>query len=323
MSISFVVPVYNVEKYLAECLDSLVSQTIDKEIIIINDGSTDGSLAIAEDYFSRYPFITLVNQHNRGLSASRNVGLKMARGKYIYFIDSDDYLIERDFELLLNLAEQHQVDVLNGLRRHYHDNDQSSYVRPPESPHLTQHNQGDLTDGATHLHRMLSRDWAPGVHYSIFRTAFLIENSIDFPEGLTAEDALFTVDVYTTKPDVKVMEVSREFYCYRQRENSITTTLTHAKFFTDIFAICQHLFRRVEKYDNKITQAQTNLDDEQVSKLQQIKLDIIRVIAISYGIAYRYQYLKFSPELQQHVRHYFTPQITQFMQQFLGYEVSL
>ena len=92
--VSVIVPVYNVEKYLNKCLDSLINQTFnDFERIIINDGSPDDSKQIIEKYKSKYnDFIKVINQSNQGLSASRNNGLKMASGAYIMFVDSDDYL---------------------------------------------------------------------------------------------------------------------------------------------------------------------------------------------------------------------------------------
>ncbi|OOF68215.1 hypothetical protein BKG89_07600 [Rodentibacter caecimuris] len=171
---------------------------------------------------------------------------------------------------------------------------------------------------------MLSRDWAPGVHYSIFRTEFLRENLIYFAEGLTSEDALFTVDVYIAKPDVRVIEISREFYAYRQRENSIITTVERPTLFIDIFTICQLLMQRFNKIEQLIENIkQTSNDESLLSRLSQVRMDILRTIAVSYSIAYRYQYLKFSRSLQNQVRHYFTPEILQFMEKFLSYKVEL
>jgi glycosyltransferase involved in cell wall biosynthesis len=91
--VSVIVPVYNVEDYLAECLDSLLNQTMpreDMEIIVVNDGSTDSSYEIAKKYAAEYPCIKLFSKDNEGLSATRNYGIKRATGKYLMFIDSDD-----------------------------------------------------------------------------------------------------------------------------------------------------------------------------------------------------------------------------------------
>ena len=97
MKLSIVVPVYNVERYVAECLDSLLEQGLsdsDYEILCVDDGSTDRSGGIAEDYARRYRQVAVIHQGNRGLSAARNTGIRAAAGEYVYFIDSDD-LLER------------------------------------------------------------------------------------------------------------------------------------------------------------------------------------------------------------------------------------
>ena len=105
VAISVIIPVYNVEKYLGRCLDSVVNQTFtDIEIICINDGSSDNSLEILKRYAQRDRRIKIFTQENSGLSASRNVGMKYASGDYIYFIDSDDYLVKTAFEELYKIA---------------------------------------------------------------------------------------------------------------------------------------------------------------------------------------------------------------------------
>lgn len=91
---SVIVPVYNVEQYLRICLDSLVNQTIDKskmEVLVINDGSPDNSWDICLEYSKKYDFIKIFSKENEGLSATRNFGIKQAKGKYLFFLDSDDY----------------------------------------------------------------------------------------------------------------------------------------------------------------------------------------------------------------------------------------
>lgn len=112
--VSVIVPVYNVEKYLNKCLDSLINQTFnDFEIIIINDGSPDDSKQIIEKYKSKYnDFIKVINQSNQGLSASRNNGLKMASGAYIMFADSDDYLELNMLERMYSKITSEQADVV-------------------------------------------------------------------------------------------------------------------------------------------------------------------------------------------------------------------
>ena len=112
--VSIIVPVYNVEKYLNKCLNSLVNQTFkDIEIIIINDGSPDNSKQIIENYKAKYDnIIKVINQQNQGLSASRNNGLKIASGDYIIFVDSDDYIELNMVEKMYNKILEEQADVV-------------------------------------------------------------------------------------------------------------------------------------------------------------------------------------------------------------------
>ena len=97
--ISIIVPVYNVEKYLERCLDSILSQTFsDFELILVNDGSTDHSLEICRSYAEKDERILLIDQENRGLSAARNAGIAVAKGEYLGFVDSDDYIAQNMYE---------------------------------------------------------------------------------------------------------------------------------------------------------------------------------------------------------------------------------
>lgn len=111
--VSILVPVYNVEKYLNECMDSLISQTLqDIEIICVNDGSTDKSLEILNQYATKDPRIKIISKCNGGLPSARNVGLDNAKGEYVGFVDSDDYVDSRMFETLYNLAKKNNSEVI-------------------------------------------------------------------------------------------------------------------------------------------------------------------------------------------------------------------
>ena len=111
--ISVIVPVYNVEKYLRECLESLICQTLeDIEIICINDGSTDSSLAILEEFAAKDARIKIINKENSGYGASMNAGLNAAAGEYIGIIESDDFADKKMFEDLYNLALKNDADIV-------------------------------------------------------------------------------------------------------------------------------------------------------------------------------------------------------------------
>lgn len=113
VSVSIIVPIFNVEKYLAECLDSLVKQTMDDiEIIMVNDGSIDDSEEIAKSYVDLNENFCLINRENSGLSAARNSGLDVAKGEYVYFLDSDDFLSDDAIEKLYKKAKAEDLDQL-------------------------------------------------------------------------------------------------------------------------------------------------------------------------------------------------------------------
>lgn len=113
--LSIIVPVYNTEKYLETCLESLLSQDIDKsmyEIICINDGSTDGSLAILQEYAKQYDNIVLIDKENEGVSIARNVGLEKAKGDYVWFIDADDWVARECFGVIKQEIEKYNPSVV-------------------------------------------------------------------------------------------------------------------------------------------------------------------------------------------------------------------
>ena len=113
---SIIIPVYNVEKFLERCLKSICELKLeDKEIILINDGSTDNSLEILEKYIKIYPKnIKIISQKNQGVSKARNVGIENSIGEYILFIDSDDFIEPKQTEKILNVAYEQEVDILIG-----------------------------------------------------------------------------------------------------------------------------------------------------------------------------------------------------------------
>jgi len=112
VSISVVVPVYNAEKYLAKCLDSILSQSKNLEIIAVNDGSTDNSLNILEDYAKKHSNIKIITQTNQGVSSARNLGIKHATKDYITFVDSDDWLEQDAIKNVTKVIKKDSPDVL-------------------------------------------------------------------------------------------------------------------------------------------------------------------------------------------------------------------
>lgn len=170
MRLSVIIPVYNTGAYLAACINSCLDQDIpsdDYEIILVNDGSTDDSAEIIEEYWSEYPNVRVHSQRNCGLSVARNVGLDMARGDYLWFVDSDDMIRKNCLNSLLDYAEGSDV-LAFGPMLHRHRMSGSDYIV------------------ATKGH------FQHPVQYYIFRRQFLIDNELRFYPGIFHEDSEFT-----------------------------------------------------------------------------------------------------------------------------------
>lgn len=216
MNISVIVPVYNVEKYIRECILSLLNQTLkDIEIIIVNDGSNDKSIERIDDLIKNNKNINLVNKVNGGLSSARNEGLKYATGEYVSFIDSDDY-VEKDFlENLFNEAKRYDLDIAIGSHtRLYEDN---TFIKVSRDTNLE---TGKVCSGVEFLsHQLELGDYRMEVWDDLYKRSFLIENNLIFNEKIIYEDELFTPQALISANKVKLIE--NYTYMYRQRNDSI------------------------------------------------------------------------------------------------------
>ena len=217
MKFSVIIPVYNVEAYLRDCLDSVLNQTCaDWEAVCVNDGSTDGSAAFLEEYAIRDSRIRIITQANGGLSAARNAGMKEAKGDYILFLDSDDWLEHNALQRLVENLDGEDMLCFSGRRffeetGNYHPADQlteKAYLSGMEY-----YNENALQ----------SRDFAfVCVVLRIYKREFLLKNNLLFKEGIFHEDNLFTpIMCYYAE---KVRTINDCLYDYRVRANSITTT---------------------------------------------------------------------------------------------------
>ncbi|MBD5405036.1 glycosyltransferase [bacterium] len=185
--ISIIVPVYNVEKYLPRCLDSLINQTLkDIEIICINDGSKDNCDKILEKYNQRDNRIIILNQKNSGQGSARNRGLEIARGKYIQFLDSDDFYEPNCCEEMYNLMEKYKdIDIAcfdtNIIYDAYEE------LKASDATYLKMHFKGKIKVKPAMAYKLIDVDcWN-----KIFRKTFIDDNNLKFPEKLQYEDVGF------------------------------------------------------------------------------------------------------------------------------------
>lgn len=217
MKFSVIIPIYNVESYLQACLDSVLNQTFeDWEAICVNDGSTDNSANILDDYGHKDSRFKIVNQPNGGLSAARNTGLKAATGDYVMFLDSDDWLGCDALERVSESLTDEDMLCFSGRRffekeGRYHEADQ---LKPQEYiTGMDYYNENALS----------VRDFAfVCVVLRAYKRDFLLSHDLWFKEGIFHEDNLFTpLACYYAK---KVKVINDCLYDYRVRSNSITTT---------------------------------------------------------------------------------------------------
>lgn len=217
--ITVIVPIYNQEKYLDECIGSIINQTYKNlEIILVNDGSTDGSLEICKKYKKIDKRIKIISKENGGLSSARNAGLDAAHGKYIMFCDSDDYYVPKSCELLLKEINKKKADYVVGNYINC-DEDGTWWTKPIFDQDLYKNFRIRINDYDKSFYIMSS-----SVCNKMFRRAFLKKWRIRFVEGIPAEDAIFTM--YCFMHSTHTYYIKDIIYAYRQR-NSGTSISTN------------------------------------------------------------------------------------------------
>ena len=223
-SVSVIIPVYNVERYLSDCLDSIISQTLQEiEIICINDGSTDSSLFILRKYAERDPRIRIIEQPNLGLSAARNTGARAAKGKYLYFIDSDDFLDPSALQILYDSMEQRSLDAIR-FRSTAFGNDPESSASAKETNrfYFQKELNGDkVFSGPDSIPELVSHDTLIAFTWlSMVKRSFFLENELWFHPGVLYEDQAWTFAVFLHAE--RVGFVNEALHHYRKRADSIT-----------------------------------------------------------------------------------------------------
>lgn len=215
--------------YVGTCIESLYKQGISEdefEVILINDGSTDNSLSIIQKYEKQHSNITIINQMNQGLSATRNNGIKLAKGEYLLFVDSDDFIIENTLNDMLNIAIQNQVDILKGdyIKANNHEINNGiriTNIKSHTSSVIKTGEQGFIEN----YNPMFSYVWQ-----FLFKRSFIIDNCILFLVGKYFEDVAYTIEAYLK---AKIfMAIPLPFYVYRQNESSIMATMNVNKLYS-------------------------------------------------------------------------------------------
>jgi len=226
-SLSILVPVYNVEKYLEECIDSIVNQTLKNiEIICINDGSTDRSTEILENYARKDKRIKIINKKNTGYGNSMNVGIDATAGEYIGIVESDDFAELNMFETLYKEAKENDLDVARCNFFYYKTSDKSNVkseqswvphnkVYAPADEHIVFHQQ-------------------PSIWANIYKTSFIKDNEIRFLEtpGASYQDTAFSFKVYSLAQRFKMIEAPLLHY---RTDNAASSSIQAT---TKVYCVC-------------------------------------------------------------------------------------
>lgn len=222
MVFSVVVPVYNVEKYLNECVDSILAQTFqDFELILVDDGSKDCSGAICDEYAQKDARVRVIHKENGGQSTARNRGVDEAKGEYIVFLDSDDFVSSSDFfsDLKENLANETDVVLFRYCK--YYNESKKDYCNISLAD-LSFQNKGELFLELVKRDAFFCSCWSKCVATRVLR-----DNDIKFDENLRCEDMDWYYSVVQKAENYAVID--KAYVNYRQRENSVTSSGANPK----------------------------------------------------------------------------------------------
>ena len=222
--ISIIIPVYNVEKYLNECIESILNQEFkDYEIILVDDGSKDSSGKICDEYSKKYSFISVIHKSNGGLSDARNFGIKVAKGEYILFVDSDDYIGKNSLNKIISELNNHStpIDVMfleafkfysNGVIKSLGDGYVSSMINHQSKEVIMQHLSGLPKFPGSACTKLVSNK-------------LIQENNLYFEKGLLSEDIDWTIKLLVSAKKFAYSDVA--YYYYRQnRKGSISNSIS-------------------------------------------------------------------------------------------------
>jgi glycosyltransferase involved in cell wall biosynthesis/acetyltransferase-like isoleucine patch superfamily enzyme len=250
--VSVIIPVHNVEKYLEECLNSIVNQTLkDIEIICVNDGSTDKSSDILEKFAAKDDRITIINQENQGAGVARNKGLKIAKGEYLSFLDADDFFELDMLEKVYKFSSKNSLDIaVYGVNTF---NDKTSEIKkhrlryPKE--YLPKKNIFNYKDFPKYVFNTF-QNWTWN---KLFKTSFILENNIQFQELFRTNDLLFTCKALVKAKRISVLDDRLVYYRIEHESHCQNTNhehpfdFYHAMIALKSFLIDEKIFQNVEQ----------------------------------------------------------------------------
>ena len=250
VKVSVIIPIYNVEDYLRECIESVVHQTLREiEIICVNDGTRDNSMDIVKEYASNDGRIIIVNKTNGGLSSARNTGMDIASGEYIYFLDSDDYLKPQALEKLYDLSKENDLDNIFFSAETFFESEE---IKQKNLSYVTYYNRSreySKVYTGQELFTLMEEhnDFKPSACLQMPRKTLLDQYGIRFYEGIFHEDNLFSLQNMTVSQ--RVMCISDKLYMRRMREESIMTSAKELKKSIGYFITIKEYFSFIKEME--------------------------------------------------------------------------
>ncbi|RKV91782.1 MAG: glycosyltransferase [Streptococcus sp.] len=281
--LTVVIPVYNVEKYLKRCIDSiLIQEWKNYNILLVDDGSTDSSPQICDDYAKAYDFISVIHKENGGLSEARNTGISHAKGDYVYFPDSDDWLEPQTFKELAEVLESQEFDIVSFNRE---------FVKGEKDPIVSDPLVTQVFEGKDAFVQILKHSYITGfANDKIYRKSLFIDNKIMFPSGKYYEDLGTNYKLFLLSE--KVYATNQKYYHYLiDNPDSITQSWNEKKF-RDMFEFYKEVF-----YSDFV---RSQLNEEELQLLQRYYVSgLIHILASLYKSKLYKQYIDITDEVKQ------------------------
>ena len=286
IKVSVLVPVYNVEEYLEQCLKSIINQTLkDIEIICINDGSKDNSLNILKEYSKLDSRIKLIDKENSGYGDSMNQALEIAQGKYIAIVESDDFVEKEIFENLYNLAEENDCDIVKSDWYDYFTATNSSYKN-------TKVAQKKCNEVLSPLNNPEILSIQPSLWSAIYKRDLIEKNNIRFlpSPGASYQDTSFTFKVFAL---AKRVYLTDRAYMYYRQDNAASSINSKGK----LFAICEE-YKEIDNFLNKYPKLKSVLLTQKLSNQYRAYIWTFKRISDKFRKEF---VLEFSGEFKQYM----------------------
>lgn len=252
--VSVIVPVYNSSEFLRECVDSVLAQTMgDFEVVCIDDGSTDNSLEILQEYAREDSRIRVYSQRNSGLGAARNAGMSHVQGKYMFFLDSDDWVVPDLLERCIQEMDRVNLDLLFFGGETFFDTDELEARHAKASSYYVRENEYSECSTGCELFRALriNHEYRSSACMQVIRTDFIKLTNTRFPEGVLSEDEVYTLRVLLNSQRAGC--ISDCLYRRRVREGSLITGPNHQQRVSGLLIALQYVWETLSKSERNFS----------------------------------------------------------------------